>query len=126
MNHLIRKRKTRLMIQMSPYLFSHLVPDVPCSQRHLLPELQVAPFSHGGSQTGSAQVAPVALRGHSHWSGPTHAPPFRHANRHETANTEYINPLNAELNAICHLLALLGAHHIHIRCRTLLEDLRTI
>ena len=23
-----------------------------------------------------------------------------------------INPLNAELNAICHLLALLGAHHI--------------
>jgi hypothetical protein len=25
---------------------------------------------------------------------------------------EYINPLNAELNSICHLLALLGAHHI--------------
>ena len=24
----------------------------------------------------------------------------------------YINPLNAELNSICHLLALLGAHHI--------------
>jgi hypothetical protein len=23
-----------------------------------------------------------------------------------------INPLNAELNLICHLLALLGAHHI--------------
>ena len=23
-----------------------------------------------------------------------------------------LNPLNAELNAICHLLALLGAHHI--------------
>jgi hypothetical protein len=23
-----------------------------------------------------------------------------------------INPLNAELNPICHLLALLGAHHI--------------
>jgi hypothetical protein len=23
-----------------------------------------------------------------------------------------VNPLNAELNAICHLLALLGAHHI--------------
>jgi len=23
-----------------------------------------------------------------------------------------INPLNAELNSICHLLALLGAHHI--------------
>jgi len=90
MNYLIRKRKTRLMIQMSTYLFSHLVPDVPCSQRHLLPELQVAPFSHGGSQTGSAQVAPVALRGHSHWSGPTHAPPFRHANRHETANTDWI------------------------------------
>jgi len=30
--------------------------------------------------------------------------------------TDYItnsfNPLNAELNPICHLLALLGAHHI--------------
>jgi len=27
-----------------------------------------------------------------------------------------LNPLNAELNSICHLLALLGAHHIfHIR-----------
>ena len=26
------------------------------------------------------------------------------------------NPLNAELNPICHLLALLGAHHIlHVR-----------
>jgi len=24
----------------------------------------------------------------------------------------YINPLNAKLNPICHLLALLGAHHI--------------
>jgi hypothetical protein len=23
-----------------------------------------------------------------------------------------LNPLNAELNSICHLLALLGAHHI--------------
>ena len=26
--------------------------------------------------------------------------------------TVNINPLNAELNPICHLLALLGAHHI--------------
>ena len=25
---------------------------------------------------------------------------------------EYLNPLNAELNPICPLLALLGAHHI--------------
>ena len=24
----------------------------------------------------------------------------------------YFNPLNAELNPICHLLALVGAHHI--------------
>ena len=24
----------------------------------------------------------------------------------------HVNPLNAELNLICHLLALLGAHHI--------------
>jgi hypothetical protein len=27
----------------------------------------------------------------------------------------YINPLNAELNTICYLLALLGAHHfLHV------------
>jgi transposase len=26
--------------------------------------------------------------------------------------TEEINPLNVELNPICHLLALLGTHHI--------------
>ena len=25
----------------------------------------------------------------------------------------FLNPLNAKLNSICHLLALLGAHHIH-------------
>jgi len=25
---------------------------------------------------------------------------------------DWINPLNAELNPICHLLALLGTHHI--------------
>jgi hypothetical protein len=34
----------------------------------------------------------------------THAPPLR-------ADCK-INPLNAELNPICHFLALLGAHHI--------------
>jgi len=27
-------------------------------------------------------------------------------------HNEELNPLNAELNPICHLLALLGAHHI--------------
>ena len=27
-------------------------------------------------------------------------------------NEATVNPLNAELNPICHLLALLGAHHI--------------
>jgi hypothetical protein len=27
-------------------------------------------------------------------------------------NTTYFNPINAELNPICHLLALLGAHPI--------------
>jgi hypothetical protein len=28
----------------------------------------------------------------------------------------FLNPLNAELNPICHVLALLGAHHIlHVR-----------
>jgi len=36
-----------------------------------------------------------------------------------------VNPLNAELNLICHLLALLGAHHIlHIsRIRVKLTDI---
>jgi hypothetical protein len=29
-----------------------------------------------------------------------------------SANGHWFNPLNAELNPICHLLALLGAHHI--------------
>jgi hypothetical protein len=31
---------------------------------------------------------------------------------HSTVTQYVINPLNAELNPICHLLALLGAHHI--------------
>jgi hypothetical protein len=30
----------------------------------------------------------------------------------ELEGVNWINPLNAELNPICHLLALLGAHHI--------------
>jgi len=29
-----------------------------------------------------------------------------------THNSKSINPLKAELNPICHLLALLGSHHI--------------
>jgi len=37
-----------------------------------------------------------------------------------------INPLNAEINPICHLLALLGAHHIfhisRIRVKFDLDD----
>jgi hypothetical protein len=39
---------------------------------------------------------------------------------------EYINPLNAKLNPICHLLALLGAYHIlhvsRIRVNTDLQE----
>jgi hypothetical protein len=31
---------------------------------------------------------------------------------HFIINETNFNPLNAELNAICHLLELLGAHHI--------------
>ena len=32
---------------------------------------------------------------------------------HHVASRLYkVNPLNAELNPICHMLALLGAHHI--------------
>ena len=39
-------------------------------------------------------------------------------NRRKTTATsgKLNNPLNAKLNPICHLLALLGAHHIlHVR-----------
>ena len=44
----------------------------------------------------------------------------RHPKRRLTATvlqpTLKLNPLNAELNPICHILALLGAHHIlHVR-----------
>jgi len=35
---------------------------------------------------------------------------YRHILSH--TGKDYINPLNAELNPSCHLLALLGAHHI--------------
>ena len=28
--------------------------------------------------------------------------------------TDQVNPLNAELNPICHLLALLGVHFLHV------------
>jgi hypothetical protein len=37
-----------------------------------------------------------------------------HDERYEDASmtAEHLNPLNAQLNPICHLLALLGAHHI--------------
>jgi hypothetical protein len=35
------------------------------------------------------------------------------------------NPLNAELNPICHLLALLGAHHILHISRIRVKGLRT-
>jgi len=31
---------------------------------------------------------------------------------HAVKSVERFNPLNAELNPICHLLTLLGAHHI--------------
>jgi len=30
----------------------------------------------------------------------------------KAVTVKYINPLNAELNPTCHLLVLLGAHHI--------------
>ncbi|PSN29808.1 hypothetical protein C0J52_27293, partial [Blattella germanica] len=94
LNHLQHSERYQNNLISSPYLFSHLVPEVPASQRHLLPELQVAPFSHGGSHTGSAHVLPVALRGHSHWSGPTQAPPFTQAKRHETVTQTKGNCFN--------------------------------
>jgi len=36
----------------------------------------------------------------------------RLTNNNSVPNSQRSNPLNAELNPICHLLALLGAHHI--------------
>jgi len=36
-----------------------------------------------------------------------------------------VNPLNAELNPICHLLALLGAHHILHVSRIRVKDVYT-
>jgi len=44
--------------------------------------------------------------------------------------TVSINPLNAELNPTCHLLALLGAHHIlhisRLRVKQQLDEIRTV
>ena len=42
----------------------------------------------------------------------------------ESNNISYINPLNADLNPICHLLALLGAHHILLFSRVRLKSLK--
>jgi hypothetical protein len=39
--------------------------------------------------------------------------------------SEVVNPLNAELNPICHLLALLGAHHILHVSRIRVNNVRT-
>ena len=37
-------------------------------------------------------------------------------NRFYNTTSKYINPLNPDLNSICYLLALLGAHHfLHVR-----------
>jgi len=44
----------------------------------------------------------------------------------ETKNNNQINPLNAELNPICHLLALLGAHHILYLSRIRVNDKLTV
>jgi len=46
--------------------------------------------------------------------------------RSEWRQRRDINPLNAELNPICHLLALLGAHHIlHVSSVRVKETLDT-
>ena len=46
---------------------------------------------------------------------------------HYTVLTTYnINPLNAELNPICHLLALLGAHHILHVSRIRVDRIRNV
>jgi hypothetical protein len=37
---------------------------------------------------------------------------FSEIHKVRKCNCKTFNPLNAELNPVCHLLALLGAHHI--------------
>ena len=42
-------------------------------------------------------------------------PCYKTFHRRYTVHSQFINPLNPELNPICYLLALLGAHHfIHV------------
>ena len=50
------------------------------------------------------------------------------AARHDCVRRMYVNPLNAELNPICYLLVLLGAHHfLHVsRIRVKLLTLRRL
>ena len=46
--------------------------------------------------------------------------------RHVECHQHLINPLNAELNSICHLLALLGTHHILHISRIRVNNLRYV
>ena len=52
----------------------------------------------------------------------------RFARKHEARLHQHVNPLNPELNPICYLLALLGAHHfLHVsRIRVILLTFRLL
>ena len=46
---------------------------------------------------------------------------------HKFIYAVYLNPLNAELNPICHLLALLGVHHfLHVSRIRVKQELQVI
>ena len=53
---------------------------------------------------------------------------MEYTHTHTRKHTQYINPLNAELNPICHLLSLLGVHHfLHVsRIRVKILTLRLL
>jgi len=74
------------------------------------PLLQKAGCAPGPVWTGAENLAPTGIRSPDR--------PARSQSlcrlRYPTLwyGCQYINPLDAELNRICHLLALLGAHHI--------------
>jgi hypothetical protein len=67
--------------------------------------LQVCDFLHGENTTlvwDNEQQVPFAYR-KDQWVG---------FDDERSLRTKVFNPLNAKLNPICHLLALLAAHHI--------------
>jgi len=64
------------------------------------------------TNTGTHTHTHTHRHNHKHTDRHTHRHTLTHTHTHTHTHTVTFNPLNAELNPICHLLALLGAHHI--------------